>query len=577
MKQPAFQQPGVVQVNVALQFFLSHLIAGAVALGVFSGVTQWGLLRPYALVCAIVAGGIVGLLLSTHVQYSLYLADLALTRFTQGQPVETLRTLWRWPLNSLFASINLLSQRIKAYAEHERLNIEWREQVLRQAGEAAAQEERNRIARDLHDSIKQQIFSISMSAAAAKAHMGGDEVSARDAVEDIQRSTKEAQIEMSALLQQLRSSPLENTNLREALQTQAQALGYRTGAQVQVEMDELPSSDRLLPGAQETIFRMVQEAFANIARHARANTIWLKINQHDDALHIEIRDDGQGFDFETVRKGMGLNNLYGRTASLQGHLTIQSSPGQGTTIHADIPLLDALPTAEERERARLELKRAIDQTNWGYQLAETAMPIAFILFVISSPLSVIALTLAAALYGYLQGIYYRTRVALISRDSADYRILVRRDIGIRFYLLGFLLFAIWTFVINSNLSQQTYSIWLLFGFLLTSVAVTWMLVRQRYQIVERLYQGMEPSVLVWELEQNRQASFRKARFWALVTGFTIITGRFAFLLSPLTPRVWVAYGLVILILVWGVMIATEFLQIRRWRRNSATLNVNMIT
>ena len=566
MKQPAFLQPGVAQVNVALQFFLSHLIASAVALGVFSGVAQWGLRQPYVLICAIVVGGIVGLLLSAHVQYSLYLADLALTRFTQGLTVETLRTLWHWPLNSLFVSINLLSQRIKEYAEHERLTVEWREQVLRQAGEAAAQEERNRIARDLHDSIKQQIFSISMSAAAAKAHMGGDEVSARDAVEDIQRSTKEAQIEMSALLQQLRSSPLENTNLREALQTQAQALGYRTGAQVQVEIDELPSSDRLLPGAQETIFRMVQEAFANIARHARANTIWLKITQHDDALHVEIRDDGQGFDFETVRKGMGLKNLYDRAASLQGHLTIQSSPGQGTTIQADIPLLDALPTAEERERARLELKRAIEQTNWGYQLAETAMPIAFVLFVISSPLSVIALTLAAALYGYLQGIYYRTRVALISKDSADYRILVRRDIGVRFYLLGFLLFAIWTFVINSNLLQQTYSIWLLFGFLLASAALTWMLVGQRYQVVEQFYQGMEPSVLVWELEQNRQASFRKVRFWALVTGFTLVTGRFALLFSPLTPRAWVAYGIIMLILVWGVMIVTEFLQIRRWRR-----------
>src|SRR5690348_7414847 len=106
MQRPELSQTGVAQVNIALQFFLSHLIAGAVALAVFFSVTQWGLYQPYALVCAIITGGIAGLLLSAHVQYSLYLADLALARFTQGLTVEALRTLWRWPLNSLFVSIN---------------------------------------------------------------------------------------------------------------------------------------------------------------------------------------------------------------------------------------------------------------------------------------------------------------------------------------------------------------------------------------------------------------------------------------------------------------------------------------
>src|SRR5258708_831369 len=171
MHQRGFSQPGAAQVNIAVQLFLSHLVASALALAVFFGIAQWGVHQPYALACALVMGGIVGLLLSMHVQYSLYLADLALTRFTQGQAVETLRTLWRWPLGSLFVSINLVSLRIREYADHERLTVEWREQVLQQASEAAAREERNRIARDLHDSIKQQIFSISMSAAAAKAHM----------------------------------------------------------------------------------------------------------------------------------------------------------------------------------------------------------------------------------------------------------------------------------------------------------------------------------------------------------------------------------------------------------------------
>jgi two-component system sensor histidine kinase DegS len=76
----------------------------------------------------------------------------------------------------------------------------------------------------------------------------------------------------------LRPAPLENTGLVEALGVQAQALGFRTGAQVHVDIGEMPGNDRLLPGTQEAIFRLVQEAFANIAKHARASNIWLELH-----------------------------------------------------------------------------------------------------------------------------------------------------------------------------------------------------------------------------------------------------------------------------------------------------------
>ncbi len=136
---------------------------------------------------------------------------------------------------------------------------------------------------------------------------------AREAVGDIERSAQGAQVEMQALLQQLRPASLDNTSLLEALHTQAQALGLRTGARVEVDLAALPEQDRLLPGTQETIFRLVQEAFANIARHARARTIWLTLGLAGQALRITIRDDGQGFDPAHVRSGMGLSNLRERT------------------------------------------------------------------------------------------------------------------------------------------------------------------------------------------------------------------------------------------------------------------------
>src|SRR5215469_5773606 len=178
----------------------------------------------------------------------------------------------------------------------EQSNITYRDQLLQQVSKTAAQEERNRLARDLHDSIKQQLFSIVVNAAAAKARWEHDLTGARKIVDDIECIALEAQVEMQALLQQLRPSALENVGLIESLRMQCEALGYRTGAEVTVELSDIPFDELLPIGAQEMIFRIVQEGFTNIAHHARASQAWLSLRRQRDALLVEIGDDGQGFD-----------------------------------------------------------------------------------------------------------------------------------------------------------------------------------------------------------------------------------------------------------------------------------------
>lgn len=231
---------------------------------------------------------------------------------------------------------------------------EYRKQLLRQAGEAAAAAERNRLARDLHDSIKQQIFSIRMSAIAAQAQIGTNAPKAREALADIQQSAQEALVEMQALLQQLRPAVLEHTNFAEAVRTQAQALEYRSGACVRVELSELPAPDRYPLSMQEAVFRVVQEAFTNIARHARACQVECVITHDDRTLEVLIRDDGQGFDPQGSGQGMGLANIRERVSSLDGHVNIESAPGKGTMLRAQIPLL--LPAEMQQQQERLEQK-----------------------------------------------------------------------------------------------------------------------------------------------------------------------------------------------------------------------------
>lgn len=217
-----------------------------------------------------------------------------------------------------------------------------REERTRQIYAAAIQEERSRLARDLHDSIKQQLFSISVSAAAVRERWTNDPTGAHAALDDIQQSAQAALVEMNAMLQQLSPTPLAAAGLVEALHEQCQALAFRTGAEVTTAFSELPPVEALPLGAQETLFRVAQEALSNIARHARANRVHVRLEcaTEANAVMLEIRDDGQGFETVKTPSGMGLANIQERATRLNGQVIVQSASGQGTTIRVELPLLE---------------------------------------------------------------------------------------------------------------------------------------------------------------------------------------------------------------------------------------------
>jgi len=216
---------------------------------------------------------------------------------------------------------------------------EIRQGLLRQIEEAAAQEERNRLARDLHDSIKQQLFSINVGTAAAQERWDRDPEGARKSLADVRRSAREAMVEMQAMLHQLRPEALGTAGLIEALREQCEALGYRSGAEVTLELGEPVPDDRMPPGAPETLFRMAQEMLANVARHARARQVRLWLGRRDEDVELRIEDDGQGFDPAAKAAGMGLRNLRERAESMRGKLEIASTPATGTRVAVRAPLI----------------------------------------------------------------------------------------------------------------------------------------------------------------------------------------------------------------------------------------------
>jgi signal transduction histidine kinase len=232
---------------------------------------------------------------------------------------------------------------------------EIRQGLLRQIEEAAAQEERNRLARDLHNSIKQQLFSINVGAAAAQERWERDPEGARKALADVRRSAREAMVEMQAMLHQLRPEALSTAGLIEALREQCEALSYRSGSEVTLELGEPVPDDRMPPGAPEALFRMAQEMLANVARHARARRVRLWLERQDEKVKLRIEDDGQGFTLTRETAGMGLRNLKERAASLDGEVEIVSSPGTGTRVAVYIPLISPPNPAQPAEVAWLSL------------------------------------------------------------------------------------------------------------------------------------------------------------------------------------------------------------------------------
>ncbi|HEU5383394.1 MAG TPA: sensor histidine kinase [Ktedonobacteraceae bacterium] len=556
------------QRSTALHLGLSYLLTSAVALGLFAWSSHLRVPPFSAWVISLVAAAACGFLCTLHLQYSLYLLELTLSRLTHdwlhlvGDERDDLPWLARWPLGPLFLRAREVEQRIQRYRTNERLTVDVREQALQQAREAAALAERNRIARELHDSIKQHIFGINASAAAARAYWQRESLErVRTSLEDIERSAQGAQVEMQALLLQLRPAPLENTSLLEALHIQAQALGFRTGAQVKVDIAALPDNERLLPGTQEAIFRLVQEAFANIARHARAQTVWLALRTVGQEVCITVRDDGQGFEPAHVRSGMGLANLRERTRALYGSVEISSQPGQGTTVLITIPLLEALRSPQEEARQRYELARAEEMARRNYRLSATASFLGTALgwvgivngwwntFLGLSVLGAFLVTLA----GFVRGVWYRARVASgAGRESRAALELVQEHYRVSMGLLLPLGLGVLYLVRVVGPLGMTPTLWLFLGIVLCLGGPIQVLLWRYVQEMKRYYCQLSPEELGPELERRQQWFTRALILWGVVSAAGLILARSLFALPPVTPAQQNADGMALILLLGGL-------------------------
>lgn len=206
---------------------------------------------------------------------------------------------------------------------------------LRTDAEAVAVlEERQRLARDLHDSVTQSLYSLSLfSRAALEATEDGDAGHLHYSLTEIERNTVQALREMRMLLYELRPADLDQEGLTHAIELRLNAVERRTNLQVDARLDELAG---LSPRQEIDLYHIVVEALNNVVKHAAATRVTLRLTRDGECVRLRVVDDGRGFDPAQTRGGMGLRNIRERVAQLGGQLTISSEPGAGTRLEAVI-------------------------------------------------------------------------------------------------------------------------------------------------------------------------------------------------------------------------------------------------
>jgi PAS domain S-box-containing protein len=224
--------------------------------------------------------------------------------------------------------------------DRERLERDLR----RQAGELASSQERAHLARELHDSVTQALFSMTLVTRTIELQITKDPDAAREKLVSLRDLQREALAEMRALIFELRPGNLETDGLLPALRTHTAALQGRIGLPI-VVTSEL--TERLPLEIEEVLYRIAQEALHNVVKHAAARQVQLSLDRRGGEVILRIRDDGKGFDQTAVPEGhLGITGMRARADKIGASYVVTSRAGEGTTVEVVVS-----PEAIERAAA----------------------------------------------------------------------------------------------------------------------------------------------------------------------------------------------------------------------------------
>lgn len=271
------------------------------------------------------------------------------------QVIGPLRALEEQAERAAEGDVEALRQEVGGILEIRQLQhtLRWMAERLLEAQQAlrryiavitrAQEEERRRLARELHDETIQDLIVLDQRVQMLQMQPPESRQALREALVDLRRSLQETVARVRRLTRGLRPVYLEDLGLVPALEMLVRDACEQTG--LDIELDLVGDPCRLPPEAELTVYRIVQESLANVARHARARHAWVRVAFDDGhRLRVEVQDDGVGFEPPerpsdlSARGHFGIMGMYERAEAVGGRLGVESRPGAGTTVRLELPL-----------------------------------------------------------------------------------------------------------------------------------------------------------------------------------------------------------------------------------------------
>lgn len=257
-----------------------------------------------------------------------YSAPIFLKMFAEDEPVQISPLIDREFLK-LHEKLILISEEAMSAAQEI-------SQMTQESKEEIVEFERKRIARELHDSVSQQLFAAAMLLSAVQLEEQSLPTAMSDQLNLVNSIIGEAQSEMRALLLHLRPVKLEDKSLKQGIENLLEELGAKVPLTIDYAIDDI----QLTEVVEDHLFRIVQELLSNVLRHAEANKLEVYFKQTADSYRLRFIDDGKGFDMEQQKdSALGLFNIKERIERLGGHFQLISFPKQGTSVEIRIPLI----------------------------------------------------------------------------------------------------------------------------------------------------------------------------------------------------------------------------------------------
>jgi signal transduction histidine kinase len=247
------------------------------------------------------------------------------------------RAVYLWRVQRIAAQ----TERLKLMVTERTRDLENANQELRKIPNRileAQESERRRVARELHDSVKQILTQAHFRLGVASQHLHAGSAKWSDSLKSAQQMLQSAVRELTRISWNLRPSELDDLSFVDALSRTIREFHESTGINVETSIHDLPP----LPKATEVnLYRIIQESLANIRKHSHAASVSITFKLSESALTMEICDDGDGFDLGARMRngsGMGLLNMKERASAISGSLSILTAPGEGVRISLLIPL-----------------------------------------------------------------------------------------------------------------------------------------------------------------------------------------------------------------------------------------------